>query len=141
MIRTTTDEFAPKTIKLFKNRDDLDFSSASETKPTATLTHPEGFGIDPESDSASNGENKTLDEQGIAEYSLNRAHFSNVSSLTVYISENYGEETTKILYLGLRGECTNANTKAPVITLYEAAANPKDHKNMIAEESKNFQSI
>lgn len=112
---------------MFKSRDDLDFSSASETKPLAVLTHPEGFGVDENIPSLDINTSSNLDEEGIAEYAVSRAAFSNITSLTMYISENYGEDTTKILYIGLRGEWTQMS-KNPVITIYEAAANPKDHK-------------
>lgn len=134
----------------------MDFSTASESKPTTTLTHPEGFGVDPESQTivasatrgggsrgelassaapSSSSSTSSLDDEGIAEYAVSRAAFSNIKSLTLYISENYGEETTKILYIGLRGEWTEMN-KNPVITIYEAAANPKDHKNLVPGEKR-----
>lgn len=138
LIRTTADEYAPKTIKLFKNRDDLDFSAASDTKAVATLTHPEGFGVDENSSTASVATLSSLDEEGIAEYAVSRAAFSNITSLTIFVEENYGEDTTKILFIGLRGEWTKIS-RNPVITLYEAAANPKDHKNLVPESNMGYE--
>lgn len=141
LIRTTADESAPQTIKLFKNRDDLDFGTASDLQPVTTLTHPEGVGADPEaSNNATLGTSADLDAEGIVEYAVNRAKFSNITSLTMYISENYGEDTTKILYIGLRGEWTKMS-KNPVITMYEAAANPKDHKNLVPGENHVHESM
>lgn len=143
LIRTTPDQHAPKVIKLFKNRDDLDFSLASELEPVATLNHPSGVGADPSSSPISVSSTTSpgqvdLDAEGIVEYALNRAKFSNLTSLCIYIPENQDEEeeeeVTKVLYVGLRGEFRELS-KAPVIALYEAAANPKDHKNLVPNEN------
>lgn len=131
LIRTTADESAPQTIKLFKNRDDLDFGMASDLQPIATLTHPEGVGADPNVEhQVATNVSANLDSEGIVEYSVNRAKFSNMTSLVMYIPENYGDDCTKIVYIGLRGEWTKLS-KSPVIAMYEAAANPKDHKNLV----------
>lgn len=137
LIRSTADDSAPKTIKLFKNRQDIDFSLASELQALAEVEHPENTGgevgdsLDDEAASSA----ADLEREGIVEYSLNRAHFSNLTSLTIFIESNYGADTTKILYIGLRGEWANVNRGAPVVTLYEAAANPKDHKNLVPGET------
>lgn len=72
-------------------------------------------------------------DEGIAEYALNRAHFSNIQNLSIFVEDNHGAETTKILYIGLRGEWYKLS-KAPVVTLYEAAANPKDHKHDVPNQ-------
>ncbi|KOB88815.1 hypothetical protein PFDG_03668, partial [Plasmodium falciparum Dd2] len=51
----------------------------------------------------------------------------NVSYLTLYFYENYGADTTKIFYIGLKGVGTNYIRKA-VETVYEASPNLSDHK-------------
>lgn len=114
-VRSTADDRAPKVIRLFKNRDDLDFATASELKPMQTLHHPAGVGIG------------TRQDDGIVEYALSRPLFSNMTSLTIHISENHGNDVTALSYIGLTGSWTKLN-KAPVVAMYEAAANPKDHK-------------
>lgn len=103
-------------------------------KAVTTFNHPEGFGVDPEVASSSQTRG-SLEDDGIAEYAVSRAAFSNITSITLYIPANHGEETTKILYIGLRGEWTKLN-RNPVITSYEAAANPKDHKNLVPGEER-----
>ena len=140
LIRTTPDGHAPKTLKLFKNRTDLDFSLAADLTPVATLNHPEGVGADPDAATPTSVSTPTtatdLDAEGIVEYSVNRAKFSNITNLSIYIPDNHGDEdVTKILYIGLRGEWTKMG-KNPVITLYEAAANPRDHKSLVPHENK-----
>lgn len=106
-------------------------------KPVAKFNHPEGFGVDPDSPSSAITRG-SLDADGIAEYAVSRAQFSNVTSIALYIPTNHSddeEETTKVLYIGLRGEWTKMN-RAPIITSYEAAANPKDHKNLVPGERR-----
>ncbi|KAK9370641.1 galactose-binding domain-like protein [Lipomyces kononenkoae] len=114
LVRSTPDEHAPKTIKIFKNRSDIDFSIATDLKADATVEHP----------------NETSE---IVEYHLKRAIFSNVQSICVFILDNHGEDTTKITYVGLRGEWKEFS-KDPVVTIYEAAANPSDHKSLVPDE-------
>ncbi|KAK9451257.1 galactose-binding domain-like protein [Limtongia smithiae] len=114
LIRSYSDDTAPRTIKLFKNRPDLDFSVASDLQPSETLTHVENVG-------------------DIVEYQLKRAVFSNVESLTFFVEDNYDADVTTILYIGLRGEWKHLS-REPVITIYEAAANPRDHKSVVQSE-------
>jgi len=42
---------------------------------------------------------------------LNRiARFSNVEHLSIHISRNFGTESTRVYYIGLRGEYTEVST-------------------------------
>ncbi len=43
------------------------------------------------------------------------------------MEDNYGDDVTRISYLGFKGEWMRLG-KAPTNILYEAAANPNDHK-------------
>lgn len=65
----------------------------------------------------------------MVEYPVRRALFNNTYSLTLFVEDNYGEETTRIWYIAFKGEHTNL-TREPVEVLYEKAANPKDHALM-----------
>ncbi|XP_048357169.1 PITH domain-containing protein 1 isoform X2 [Sphaerodactylus townsendi] len=56
------------------------------------------------------------------------ARFSSVHHLSIHFSKNFGAETTKIFYIGLRGEWTEPHRHEVTICNYEAAANPSDHK-------------
>jgi hypothetical protein len=61
------------------------------------------------------------------------AKFSNVRNVTLYIQKNFSDdddETTRISYIGFKGEYTEF-TRDPIITMYEAAANPADHKTKV----------
>lgn len=123
LIRSFADDRAPRQIRIFKNRSDLDFSSASELKPVQEVEFPQGTGVG------------TLENDGIVEFALNRAQLSNVTSVTLHVPTNYGGETTALTYIGLRGDWKELN-RAPVVTMYEAAANPADHRNILQDSKK-----
>lgn len=107
LIRSATDDSAPQTLKLFTNKDDLDFGSAAEQTPTQTLTL-----------------SRTSDVQEIP---VKRTLFNNVYSLSLFFDDNYGDVVTRVYYLGFKGEFMRLN-REPVEFLYEKAANPKDHE-------------
>lgn len=121
LIRTSNSPSAPKTLKLFRNRTDLDFSTASELTPTQSLQIPQA--------------------NDIIELPVNRAHFNGTTSVDLFFEDNYGDEDeTQIGYLGFKGEFTALNREA-VSVLYEAAANPRDHVLMQGLSSSGQQSL
>jgi hypothetical protein len=111
LIRTSPSDSAPLTLKLYVNRDDgLDFSTATDLEPTQTLELAQ-----------------TADLQDVP---VKRAKFNTVRSLDLFFEDNWGrgdEDVTRISYLGFKGEFMKLS-REPVSFLYEAAANPKDHK-------------
>ncbi|TAQ88047.1 hypothetical protein B7494_g3616 [Chlorociboria aeruginascens] len=106
LIRTSDSSSAPQALKVYINRD-LDFSSASDLEPT------QSFNL-----------SRTSEIQDIG---VKRALFGKVQSLTLFVEDNYGEDTTRMTYLGFKGDWMQLG-KAPTNILYEAAANPGDHK-------------
>ncbi|KAK5114846.1 hypothetical protein LTR62_002003 [Meristemomyces frigidus] len=109
LIRTSTTDSAPQTLKLYLNRDDLDFSAASTIRPTQTF--------------------ELAQSNEIQEYPVKRALFNTVRSLDLFFEDNWGrgeQDVTCISYIGFKGEWMKLN-REPVNFLYEAAANPKDH--------------
>lgn len=109
LIRTSNSDSAPRTLKLFINRDDLDFSTASELPPVQELHL-----------------SRTSDVQDIP---VQRAKFGRVQNITLFFADNHGdgeEDMTRISYLGFKGEWMKLGG-APQEILYEAAANPADH--------------
>ncbi|KEQ90717.1 hypothetical protein AUEXF2481DRAFT_59198, partial [Aureobasidium subglaciale EXF-2481] len=110
IIRTSTSPSAPLTLHLFPNRDDLDFSLAAEITPTQTLSLSQ--------------------TNQIQEIPIKRALFNTVRSLDLFFEDNWSrgeEDTTRITYLGFKGEWMALN-REPINFVYEAAANPSDHK-------------
>jgi len=109
LIRTSDSPSAPQTVKLFRNRDDIDFATATDLQPTQTVTLP-----------------RTND---VAEIPLNRAHWNMTTSINLFFEDNHSggeEDVTRISYLGFKGDFMALN-REPVSVLYEAAANPADH--------------
>ena len=106
LLRTSNSSSAPQTLKVFINRDGLDFPAASD------LTATQEFEL-----------SRTSEIQDI---SVKRALFGKVQNLTLFVVDNYGEDVTRISYLGFKGDWMQLG-KAPTNILYEAAANPNDH--------------
>jgi hypothetical protein len=113
LIRTSTSDSAPSTLKLYLNRDDIDFSSAADLSPAQTL--------------------QLAQSNAIQEYPVKRALFNATRSLVLFFEDNWGqgdEDVTRINYIGFKGEFMKLS-KEPISFLYEAAANPRDHASII----------
>ncbi|EXF84753.1 hypothetical protein CFIO01_10819 [Colletotrichum fioriniae PJ7] len=110
LLRTSDSPSAPRTLKLFINRDDLDFSSAEDAHPTQEFE---------------------LSRTGqVQEIPVKRSLFGRVQRLTLFFEDNFGdgdEDETRVSYVGFKGEWMQLG-RAPANILYEAAANPSDHK-------------
>jgi len=111
---------SPKKVLLFTNRDDIDFSNVKDLKPVQDFDLHEDF-------------------KGELEYPTKIAKFSNVTSLTLYFPENYGADTTKIYYVGLKGDYAPLPKREAIITSYESKPQLKDHQ--VPDESKGFRSV
>jgi hypothetical protein len=57
-----------------------------------------------------------------------------VYHLSIHFSENFGADSTKIYYIGLKGEFTEANREGVVNTVYESRPMMQDHKNPLEEK-------
>ncbi|KAG9248569.1 putative PITH domain-containing protein P35G2.02 [Calycina marina] len=106
LIRTSNSNSAPQSLKVFINRDDLDFSTASDLAPTQEF--------------------KLSQTSEIQDIGVKRALFGKVQSLTLFFDDNYGEDVTNVIYLGFKGDWMQLG-RAPPNIMYEAAANPADH--------------
>ena len=110
LLRTSNSDSAPRTLKVIQNRDDVDFGVAEDAEGTQT------FELSQTSD--------------IQELPVKRARFGQVRRLALFFPDNFGdgdEDVSRISYLGFRGEWMQLG-RAPANILYEAAANPGDHK-------------
>jgi hypothetical protein len=110
LLRTSPSPSSPRTLKLFINDDTLDFSGASEKPPTQVLSISQ--------------------TSEVQEIPVKRAHFNTTRTLTLFFEDNWSngdEDETRISYLGFKGDFMKLN-KEPVSFVYEAAANPSDHK-------------
>ncbi|KAK4455528.1 PITH domain-containing protein [Podospora aff. communis PSN243] len=110
LLRTSDSESAPRTLKVIINREDIDFSTAADAEGTQTF------------------ELSRTNE--IQELPVRRARFSAVRRLALFFPDNFGdgdEDVTRVSYVGFKGEWMRLG-RAPANILYEAAANPGDHK-------------
>ncbi|KAL7808883.1 translation protein [Trichoderma gracile] len=110
LIRTSPSPSAPKTLHLFVNRDNMDFSAAEEETPVQVI--------------------ELSQTSEVQEIPVKRALFGSVQRLVLFFVDNFGdgdEEVSRISYLGFKGEWTRLG-KAPTNIIYEAAAQPGDHK-------------
>ena len=63
----------------------------------------------------------TRDETGAVEYSVKAAKFNNVSQLCIHFPTNFGAETTKIYYIGLRGDFMQVGCEPLVLDICKRA--------------------
>lgn len=67
------------------------------------------------------------------EIPVKRAYFNTTRSLALFFEDNWSdgeEDETRISYLGFKGDFMKLS-KEPISFLYEAAANPGDHKAIV----------
>jgi hypothetical protein len=113
ILRTSPSPSSPKTLKVFVNEDSLDFDTAAEKEPTQVL--------------------EISQTSEVQEIGVKRSKFGTTRSLTLFFEDNWSggeEEETRISYLAFKGDFMKLNKEA-VSVLYESAANPSDHKNIV----------
>lgn len=105
----------PRTIKVFGNRDDLDFDTVRDMRAHCELQllPPDHF------------------VEGTLDYPLRPAGpFQNISSLTIMFVDNYANDddiSTVLTYVGVKGKGSRQRRMA-VETVYESRGMTKDHK-------------
>ncbi|KAJ2403321.1 hypothetical protein GGI23_000026 [Coemansia sp. RSA 2559] len=104
---------APSKVKVFANRDDLDFDTVGQCTCTQEWD---------------------LVDQALEpiEYSVRAAKFNNVRCLTLYFPANFGDPETVLYFLAFRGEWTKF-TNTPVVSTYELNPRAADHKTPASE--------
>ena len=95
------DDTAPKHVKVFVNREDIDFSLAEDLKADMEL--------------------KDLHRDVSADifyFPPRNGKFTTCHSLTLYVSDNYGGDSTRINFIGFRGVATKLKRQV-VHAVYE----------------------
>jgi len=105
----------PNRVRLYKNRPHMTFDD-TQTDPVQEF-------------------HLNRDPTGMLEYPLKAVSFSSVNHLSIHIPSNFGDETTKVCYIGLRGEWTAAQRSEILIANYELAPNMADHPNRLWEHA------
>jgi hypothetical protein len=103
----------PSRIRLFKNRPSMTFDDVTAAADQEFQLH--------------------VDNLGTLEYATKIVTFNNVHHLTLHFPSNFGAESTRIYYIGLRGEYSEAHHHGVTICTYEAKPNISDHKNLLKD--------
>eukprot|EP00877_Chromochloris_zofingiensis_P004677 jgi/Chrzof1/1420/Cz10g07110.t1 len=103
------DRKAPAKLRVFINRDDLDFATVH------------GMAAVQEWDLQENN------SQGLLEYPTQVAKFNGVHSIDLHFPESFGADQSEIHFIGLKGEFSERQRRA-VEAVYEARPVPKDHQ-------------
>ncbi|KAM0826710.1 hypothetical protein ACQ4PT_068681 [Festuca glaucescens] len=103
------DGSSPSRMRAFINREGIDFSDAQNMQPVQEWELAENL-------------------RGVLEYQTRYSRFQGVANLTLHFPDNFGGDTTKIYYIGLRGEATQNKRDVVVTIVYEVMPNPSDHK-------------
>lgn len=103
-----TNDSSPSKLRVFTNRDDLDFTAVENAAPVQEWDLNENF----------NGE---------IEYPTTVSKFNGVYSIDLHIPASFGASFTEVTFIGLKGEWESRRREA-VQAVYESRAMPKDHK-------------
>lgn len=98
----------PRNVKLFVNRNDIDFTTCNDVCPAQTIE-------------------LSQDYQAEIDYPLSQRKFQSIANITLYFPETYGEDQMEIYYIGFKG--VNKKWKHGVVeAVYESRAMTSDHK-------------
>ena len=108
------DEKHPDKMRLFKNRPNMSFDDAGAKAD-------QEFSL-------------VRDPDGTVQYQPKIVAFSSVHHLTLHFPTNFGDDQTKIYYIGLAGEFTKETRAGVVNAVYESRPMLKDHKADLKDE-------
>ncbi|PWN52384.1 DUF1000-domain-containing protein [Violaceomyces palustris] len=111
----------PDQLHLYVNLDHqpLDFDSAASSTPPPT----------------SKLESVPVTRE-VVEFPLRASKFSDVRNLTIFVPSSLGGETSRIYFLGFKGESSNVGrSAAPTNIVYESAPRLQDHAKVKGTES------
>ncbi|CAH9106324.1 unnamed protein product [Cuscuta epithymum] len=103
------DGTSPSKMRVFVNREGIDFADAQTIQPVQEWDLAENL-------------------QGVLEYQTRYSKFQSVGNITLHFPESFGADVTQIHYIGLRGEATQMKRDAVANIVYELMPNPSDHK-------------
>ena len=103
------DSSHPKTVRLFNAKKPLEFDEASNIDESQIIK-------------------LSIDTEGALHYPVKQTKFQNLSMLSLHFSDNFGDDSTQINFIGLQGDYIRDFRPELTITSYEIAANPADHK-------------
>ncbi|KAJ4797176.1 PITH domain protein (DUF1000) [Rhynchospora pubera] len=112
---------SPSKMRAFINHEGIDFSDAQNMQAVQEWELAENL-------------------QGVLEYQTKYSKFQSVANLTLHFPANFGGDTTRIYFIGLRGEATQLKRDVVATIVYEVMPNPSDHKTK-SEASGGFSPV
>ncbi|KAF9469042.1 PITH domain-containing protein [Collybia nuda] len=109
LLKTGPTDQTPSKVALFANEASLDFEDVADKNPTQEFNVAQG--------------------REVGEYAVKTAKFSNISSVTLFFPASQGADSTQVYYVGFLGHWSERKNN-PILTVYEAQANPADHKKI-----------
>jgi hypothetical protein len=111
MIKAGPTDSTPTEIHLFSNSETLDFEEASNETIKATQKL-----------------SSVVVTRDVITYPLKAAKFNNVRSITLFIPSSMGGDTSRIYFIGFKGEWLGQQRReGPSNIVYESAPQVKDH--------------
>lgn len=98
----------PNKMRVYKNRPNMTFDDTGSTPDQEFELHP--------------------DPNGALEYATKVTRFNQCESVSLHFPSNFGGETTKVYYIGLKGDFAEAHRHEVTICTYESAPQAADHK-------------
>lgn len=130
LLKAGPGQHTPNAVTLFINQDPpLDFSDDLEAR---SHLKP-GTGPSAAAAPTQRLESIAADSKEVAEYPLRVARFSNVRDVTLFIDgplERGSGSSTRIYYVGFRGEVQQYHRSGPANVVYEATPQLKDHNKV-----------
>eukprot|EP00246_Nothoceros_aenigmaticus_P013865 TRINITY_DN5001_c0_g1_i1.p1 TRINITY_DN5001_c0_g1~~TRINITY_DN5001_c0_g1_i1.p1 ORF type:complete len:203 (+),score=33.78 TRINITY_DN5001_c0_g1_i1:19-627(+) len=100
---------SPSNMRAFLNRIDIDFSNVWDLTPVQEWEIAENLG-------------------GELEYPTKYPRFQGVANLTLHFPRSFGASSTRIHFVGLKGESTQIKRDAVTTIVYETMGTPTEHK-------------
>lgn len=119
VIKASPEDQTPSEIHVYSNLETLDFEEASNgtVQPTQKL---QSIAVTRE----------------VVTYPLKTAKFNNVRSITLFVPSSLGGDTSRIYFIGFKGEWLgNQRREGPTNIVYESAPQVKDHAKIPGTES------
>ncbi|KAK8597544.1 hypothetical protein V6N13_094947 [Hibiscus sabdariffa] len=96
------DGTSPSKLRVFINRDGIDFSDAQSMQPVQLTVYED--------------------------WSTWHWQCQSVANITLHFPDSFGGDTTQIHYIGFKGEATQLKRDVVATIVYEITPNPSDHK-------------
>ena len=91
------------------NREDIDFTNANDVPAVQEWDLVE-------------------DTNGVMEYQTRYTKFQSVATITMYFPDSFSGDSTKLHFIGFKGEYTQNQRDKVVNCVYESKPLPQDHK-------------